>query len=101
MHLTLDHARPVPLYHQIAEAIRYRVATGAIRPGETLPPLREAAALWGANLHTIRRAYLELSRAGLVATRSPNGTVILPQAEKALRGDGKHAELDRFLRRVM
>ena len=78
MKIQLDHASPVPLYHQISEAIRYRIATGAVPPGTVLPPLREAARLWGANLHTVRRAYTELGRTGIVVTRVARGTVVLP-----------------------
>ena len=78
LHLELKHTSPIPLYHQIAESIRYRIATGGLVPGTILPPLREAAAQWGANLHTVRRAYVELAREGLVATQVPHGTVVLP-----------------------
>lgn len=89
----LDRESPIPIYHQISEAIRYQIATGALRPGAVLPPLREAARLWGANLHTVRRAYAELARDRLVATRVPNGTVVL---ERRLSSG-----LDRFLGRVV
>src|SRR5262245_48034254 len=47
MRLQLDPQSPVPLYHQLAESLRYRIATGALRPGQPLPPLREAARRWG------------------------------------------------------
>jgi DNA-binding transcriptional regulator YhcF (GntR family) len=73
-----DPSSPVPLYHQIAEALRYRIATGAIRIGTVLPPLREAARLWSVNLHTVRRAYAQLAGAGIVETRAPLGTQVLP-----------------------
>ena len=77
MELGLDHDSPVPLYHQIAEALRYRIATGAIEAGATLPPLREAARLWKVNLHTVRSAYTALAEAGIVETRAPVGTQVL------------------------
>ncbi len=73
-----DPGSPVPLYHQIAEGIRYRIATGAVAIGTVLPPLRAASAMWGVNLHTVRRAYAELAAQGIVATRAPSGTVVLP-----------------------
>ena len=101
MKILLDHSSPVPLYHQISEAIRYRIATGALPPGTVLPPLREAARLWGANLHTVRRAYTELGRAGIVVTRVARGTVVLPAggAGRAGRAPGRMGEfLERLLR---
>jgi GntR family transcriptional regulator len=67
---------PVPLYHQIAEHLRYQVATGAIGPGARLPALREAAERWGVNLHTVRRAYAALAADGLVEIRGAAGTVV-------------------------
>ena len=78
MRLTLDHHSPVPLYHQLAEGIRYAIATGEITADSVLPPLRRAATLWGVNLHTVRRAYGELARIGVVATSVPGGTRVLP-----------------------
>lgn len=78
--LDLDPRSPVPLYHQIAEALRYRIATGVLPLGTVLPPLREAARLWRVNLHTVRRAYQALSEEGVVATRVPHGTVVQPGA---------------------
>ncbi|MEP6618574.1 MAG: GntR family transcriptional regulator [bacterium] len=68
---------PIPLYHQIAESIRYEIATGALAPGTPLPPLREAAARWKVNLHTVRQAYASLGEHGLVRTSARHGTVVL------------------------
>ena len=79
MKLALDPENPVPLYRQIAEAIRYRIATGRLMPGQTLPPLREAATLWGVNRHTVQRTYAELARDGLVQMNGALGTRILEQ----------------------
>lgn len=83
--LKLDPESPVPLYHQIAEAIRYRIATGVLAPGDVLPPLRAAAAAWGVNMHTARRAYAELARARLVESRPQSGTRVLAPARAAAR----------------
>jgi len=91
--LSLDPKSPVPLYHQISESIRYRVATGELKAGDPLPALRDAARDWSVNLHTFRRAYAELAREGVVSTRAPLGTRVT-QAEpnglvrkKSLAGD--------------
>ena len=98
MRLTLDHTGPIPLYHQIAEAIRYRVATGKVPPGGRLPSVRQAAAWWNVNLHTVRRAYQELIRDGLVESRGASGTRILQGPGG--RGHQDDALID-FLRRVV
>jgi regulatory GntR family protein len=89
--LELDPRSPIPLYHQIAEALRYRIATGAIPAGDTLPPLREAARLWSVNLHTVRSAYAALAEAGIVETRAPSGTLVLPESGGGAGRSGGHA----------
>jgi DNA-binding transcriptional regulator YhcF (GntR family) len=91
----LDSDSPVPLYHQLAEAIRYRIATGGLAPGTSLPPLREAAGQWGVNLHTVRHAYAALAEQGLVRTQAPFGTVV------AGAGGESPDEIGRFVERVL
>jgi DNA-binding transcriptional regulator YhcF (GntR family) len=66
MKLSLDSASSVPLFHQLAEALRFRIAVGALPDGERLPGVREAAALWRVHFHTVRRAYRTLSGEGLL-----------------------------------
>lgn len=93
----LDPASPVPLYHQIAEAIRYRVATGALKAGDGLPSLKNAARSWGVNLHTVREAYKELAAEGIVETRTPLGTRILASIHSTSR---ERAMFNAFLDRI-
>jgi hypothetical protein len=73
----IDPGQPLPLYYQVAEAIRYRVATGELRPGAKLPSLRRAAVVWGVNMHTVRRAYLHLEEQGIVRLRRKSSPVVL------------------------
>ena len=63
----IDPNSPVPLYHQIAEAIRDRIHRGELEEGDALTPLREAARSFGVNIHTVRHAYTALAREGLLA----------------------------------
>ena len=80
MSVVLDPHSPVPLYHQLAEGLRYRIATGRLRPGQVLPPVRQGKSLYGVNLHTVRRAYAELARDGLVIIEGARGTRVAPRA---------------------
>jgi len=100
MRIKLDFESPVPLYHQIAEAIRYRVATGVLAPGAPLPPLREAAELWGVNLHTARRAYSELARDRLVETRPQTGTRVVERPRTGAAA-GRSAAVAEFVAGVV
>ncbi len=95
-----DPGSPIPLYHQIAETIRYRIATGALAPGAGLPSLRDGAAAWGVNLHTVRQAYKRLEEAGLVSTVPPRGTVVLPNRESKQR-DSRSRAVDEFVAEVL
>src|SRR4051812_21198550 len=71
----------LPLYKQIAARLEYAIATGRIAPGTVLPSLREAQEQWGVNLHTVRHAYRELERTGLVSIHDRVGaTVVQPPA---------------------
>lgn len=92
----LDPSSPVPLYHQLAEALRYQIATGVLAAGAQLSPLRRAAEEWRVNLHTVRRAYEELSAAGLVETRTPGGTHVLPTTT----GTDRSTSLRAFIARI-
>lgn len=74
MRIRLDREGGIPLYRQIIQALRWRIGTGGLHPGQQLPPLREAAKLWGVNYHTVRRAYKALQEEGLLETRVPGGT---------------------------
>src|SRR6185503_15081489 len=95
----LENESPVPLYHQIAESIRYALATGRLKAGQYLTPVRRAAKEWNVNLHTVRRAYAQLASEGLVETRVPQGTRVLARKPRALpaRADERRA----FARRVL
>ena len=72
----LNPSSPIPLYHQLSEAIRADIAAGALAPGDRLPPLRAAADVWGVNLHTVRHAYRALAESGLVRTAG-RGSIVL------------------------
>lgn len=81
--LRLDRTAPMPLYHQIVQALRWKIGTGALRPGAALPPIRDAAELWGVNYHTVRRAYGELAAQGWLESVQGSGT----QVAEALPAD--------------
>lgn len=101
MKLKLQPESAVPLYHQIAEAILYRLATGRLKPGSRLPPLRAAARDWGVNIHTVGRAYRELAQQGFVEACGRQGTRVLPAAGRLNPKRGQAAPLDAFVTRIV
>lgn len=66
MQLSRDGSEP--LFRQIEAGLTYEIVTGKRASGSRLPSLRDAANEWGVNLHTVRRAYAQLSERGLVVT---------------------------------
>lgn len=87
----VDPESAVPLYRQIAVALRYRIATGELERGARLPSLRDAAEAWDVNYHTVRRAYRELEEGGLVERRRGAGTTV---TDRGLEAEGASADAD-------
>jgi DNA-binding transcriptional regulator YhcF (GntR family) len=96
--VTLDRQHPTPLYHQIATAVRWKIGTGILRPGELLPPLRAAAEVWGVSYHTVRRAYSELVRAGFVESTRGDGTRVVRNAPASRAHPGE--DVQEFVREI-
>ncbi len=72
----IDHSSPVPLYEQVAAAIRRAIAEGEARSGERLPPARDLAAVLGVNANTVFRALRTLRDEGLVEFRRGRGVSV-------------------------
>ncbi len=63
-----------PMYQQIMEQIARRIAVGDWPPDTPLPSVRELAADIKVSVITVKRAYLELARDGVIATQQGKGT---------------------------
>lgn len=63
-----------PRYLAIAQGVQNALISGALKPGDRLPPQREFARLLGLNLGTVTRAFDELRRMGLVKGEVGRGT---------------------------
>jgi GntR family transcriptional regulator len=84
-----------PMYLQILEQIRQRVASGDWQPGDEIPSIRALAASTKVSVITVKRAYLELERAGVIVTRQGRGSFVADSPE--LGTELKEQELDRHL----
>ncbi|WP_434639409.1 transcriptional regulator PtsJ [Klebsiella sp. I138] len=71
---------------EIFDNIRHLVQSGVLKPGETLPPVRELAAELMVNRNTVAAAYKRLVTSGLAISQGRNGTAIkavgTPQAQE-------------------
>jgi len=66
----------VPTYLQIVNQIKHLIASGRLKAGEELPPIRVLAQRLLINPNTVARAYRELETVGIVAKRSTTGTYV-------------------------
>ena len=82
--LTISQADARPMYLQIVEQIRHRVAVGDWQPGQEIPSIRALAIDLQVSVITVKRAYLELEHAGVIVQRQGRGTFV---AEDASLGD--------------
>ena len=74
MRLHISTKDAVPIYQQIVTQIKHMVASQRLRPGDEVPPIRVLAEQLLINPNTVARAYRELERAGILASRRGSGT---------------------------
>jgi GntR family transcriptional regulator len=65
-----------PMYLQIMEQIRQRIAAGDWAPGKELPSIRALAAGLAVSVITVKRAYLDLETEGVIVTRHGKGSFV-------------------------
>ena len=76
MRMRVVQSGGTPLYLQLYNQLKYLMASGRLRPGEELPPIRVLAEKLVVNPSTVARAYRELEIERLVEKRSTNGTFV-------------------------
>lgn len=79
--LSISQADPRPMYLQIMEQIRRRIAVGDWQPGQEIPSIRALAAGTRVSVITVKRAYLELEREGVIVTRQGRGSFVSEDVE--------------------
>jgi GntR family transcriptional regulator len=85
MQIELDFRSGIPIYVQIMDQVKHLIATGALRPGDQLPTVRQLAADLRVNFNTVARAYRMLDEAGIISTQHGRGTYLLEETEQASR----------------
>ena len=72
----IDQKSGIPIYVQLMNQIKHRLATGELQHGDQLPTIRELAVDLAVNLHTVAHAYAELEREGFLSIQRGRGTFI-------------------------
>lgn len=95
---------PRPIGKQIVDAVRMKIATSELKPGDQLPSVRGLAQQLTINPNTVARAYAELTTEGWLESRQGMGLYVaeprqrLSDAERERRLDDA---VDRFINDVI
>src|ERR1700690_3044932 len=69
-----------PMYLQIMELIKQRITVGDWAEGQTIPSIRQLAVDLQVSVITVKRAYLELEREGVIVTQQGKGSRVASNA---------------------
>jgi len=81
----ISQADPTPMYQQLMDQICQRVVAGDWPAGHEMPSIRSLAASARVSVITVKRAYLELERQGVIVTRPSKGSFVAEGADLGLR----------------
>lgn len=77
----IDTNLDIPIYQQLVDTIRFAARKETLLPGQKLPTVQELSQKLGIARGTIKRAYDELERMGLVEKVQGRGTFLCCQSE--------------------
>jgi GntR family transcriptional regulator len=97
MRLHLNFKSGKPVYLQVVDQVKSAAASGAIRPGESLPSIRPLAEELRVNRNTVAKAYAALESQGVIETIAGKGCFIRNNGspfKKAVRVELLTREID-------
>ena len=77
MFVHLNPNSGLPIYRQLFQQLRQRIASGQLKPDEQLPSVRDLSASLKINFLTVTKVYQLLETEGLVETRRGLGTFVV------------------------
>ena len=97
--LLLSPHSSTPMYAQIVAQVGAKVMAGDWKAGDPLPSIRELAANCQVSVITVKRAYLELERAGVIVTWQGKGSFVADavDATRTLAAQEFEAQLNGLL----
>src|SRR5687768_18412732 len=82
---TISSAAPGPLYQQIIDGLKRDISEGRLPAGASLPSFRQLAEQLMVSLITVKRAYEELEREGIIYRRQGLGTFVAEHGDDRSR----------------
>ncbi|MFT5297993.1 MAG: GntR family transcriptional regulator [Colwellia sp.] len=80
MEITIDIEDPMPLFTQLVEQIKSAIVNSKIKPGDSLPSIRQLANDLELNSKTVAKAYKLLERDLVIQSKGYRGTFVHPEA---------------------
>lgn len=96
---TISQSDKRPMYLQIIEQIKRRIAVGDWEPGHLMPSIRQLAVDLQVSVITVKRAYLELEREGIIVTQQGKGSHVA--ANPGIGARIREEELEQHLQQAM
>lgn len=96
----IDPRSPTPLYEQIAQRIRLAIASGEVKPGDSLPSVRRLASEIRVNPATVVQAYRDLETDGFVSMRHGAGTFVNDLSSEE-RSEERRAQAHQLVRKAL
>lgn len=87
-----------PIWRQIEEGMRRMIALGALKPGDTVPSVRDLAQQLRVNPNTVARAYQRLTEHGVFAVRRGEGTFVADEPSQPKRSERNEVLRDASVR---
>jgi GntR family transcriptional regulator len=101
MIVRLNFRSGVPVYMQIVSQVKAAAASGAVKPGDSLPSVRALAEELSINRNTVSKAYAELEAEGVLELRQGSGCFLkangVSPLRKTIRSERLAAEIDALI----
>lgn len=100
MNYDFDNTRPI--YLQLVEQLRLAIISGALKPGQKIPSVRDLATEARVNPNTMQRALTELEAEGLIYTERTSGKFVTDDEDhlKTFRENLARSKLQTFLAEI-
>jgi GntR family transcriptional regulator len=98
--LVIDPRSNVPVYRQVVDTLRSMLVDGVLRPGDTLPTVRDLGLELGVHFNTIAEAYRLLAAEGWLDVRRRRGAVVTKRTAPSEQPESE-ARFSRSLRQLI
>jgi DNA-binding transcriptional regulator YhcF (GntR family) len=98
MDIRISKESSVPLRQQIAAQIEYQIATGNMKPGDSLPSVRALARQLKIHHNTVSQAYQDVTAIRLLSRKHGSRMVVRTPEERAM---ASHPDLDDLINQTI